>query len=459
MNTTDYLVVGAGASGLAFTDSLLNESDAEMLLVDRRTEVGGHWRDTYPFVQLHSPSAYYGVGSRPLGKDRIIESGRNSGFYEQASGPEIQDYFARVLSEGLAPSGRVAFLGRHDFVGGDDGVAHLRDTMTGTVTDVTVRRRVVDARYQEASVPATHTPSFSVEPDARFVPIGLLPERADGHRRFTVIGGGKTAADAGLWLLDHGITADRIRWIRPRDMWFNDRAGLQPLDQVGALMHGLADEAEAGAQAHDLIDLCRRLEDVGRLMRLDPDVEPTMYRGTMLSRRELDELRGIEDVVRLGHVRAVGPSHIRLDDGEIPIEPDTLLVDCSARGLAPSPAAPIFDGDTIRLQQVRHNSPTFNAALLGFIEAHRDDDAEKNRLARPNPFPSTPADMAKMLTRTWAGARIWQTESDIQRWIDGSRLNLMRGLVERMGDAHVRSGVERFVTHVADATRRLPALV
>lgn len=71
---TDYLIVGAGASGLAFADSLLTESDANIVLVDRRAEVGGHWGDAYPFVQLHTPSSYYGVNSIPLGEDRIQAS-------------------------------------------------------------------------------------------------------------------------------------------------------------------------------------------------------------------------------------------------------------------------------------------------------------------------------------------------------------------------------------------------
>ena len=38
--STDYLVVGAGASGLAFADSLVAESDAEVTVVDRRRAPG-----------------------------------------------------------------------------------------------------------------------------------------------------------------------------------------------------------------------------------------------------------------------------------------------------------------------------------------------------------------------------------------------------------------------------------
>ena len=99
MISTDYLIVGSGASGLAFADTLVTEKpDVELTLVDRRPGPGGHWLDAYPFVRLHTPSAYYGVNSLPLGKDRIDQSGENAGFYERATGAEVRDYFAEVAS-------------------------------------------------------------------------------------------------------------------------------------------------------------------------------------------------------------------------------------------------------------------------------------------------------------------------------------------------------------------------
>ena len=66
---TDYLVVGSGAAGMAFTDSLITETDARIVMVDRRSAPGGHWNDAYPFVRLHQPSLYYGVNSTSLGSD------------------------------------------------------------------------------------------------------------------------------------------------------------------------------------------------------------------------------------------------------------------------------------------------------------------------------------------------------------------------------------------------------
>src|SRR5512135_1292083 len=115
---TDYLVVGAGASGMAFADTLSAHTDADVVLVDRRHRPGGHWLDAYPFVRLHQPSAYYGVESRPLGNDRIDRHGPNAGFYERAGAAEICDYYARVLDEVLLPTSRVWFLGLSEHLGG-----------------------------------------------------------------------------------------------------------------------------------------------------------------------------------------------------------------------------------------------------------------------------------------------------------------------------------------------------
>src|SRR5512140_2618534 len=100
---TDYLVVGAGAAGMAFTDALLTHSDATVTLVDRRFAPGGHWVDAYPFVRLHQPSAFCGVSSVPLGRDSIDRSGPNAGFYELANADELRAYFAQVMQEHFIP--------------------------------------------------------------------------------------------------------------------------------------------------------------------------------------------------------------------------------------------------------------------------------------------------------------------------------------------------------------------
>jgi cation diffusion facilitator CzcD-associated flavoprotein CzcO len=107
---TDYLIIGAGALGLGFADQLLTETGDSLLIVDKHHAPGGHWNDAYPFVRLHQPSAFYGVGSRDLGSNRIDESGINAGYYELASGAEVQTYFERLVKDRFLPSGRVNYL-------------------------------------------------------------------------------------------------------------------------------------------------------------------------------------------------------------------------------------------------------------------------------------------------------------------------------------------------------------
>ncbi len=54
---TDYLVVGAGAAGMSFTDALINaDRDCGIVMVDRRHAPGGHWNDAYPFAAARQRS-------------------------------------------------------------------------------------------------------------------------------------------------------------------------------------------------------------------------------------------------------------------------------------------------------------------------------------------------------------------------------------------------------------------
>src|SRR5262249_3513457 len=185
-----------------------------------------------------------------------------------------------------------------------------------------------------------------------------------------------------------------------RDAWFYDRRHFQPLDQVGAIMEGSALDAEAGAGATGLDHLFERLEASGRLTRIDPDAPATMFRGAMLSARGLEGLRTLEGVIRLGRVRQIEAGRVILEQGEFEIDDDTVCVDCTALGLRNAPPTPIFQADRIVLQQVRHLSPCFNAALVAFVEAHREDDEERNRLCPPNPYASSIEDWGRMMSRT-----------------------------------------------------------
>jgi cation diffusion facilitator CzcD-associated flavoprotein CzcO len=93
----DYLVVGAGAMGMAFTDALIDHADVRVALVDRRHGVSGHWLEAYPFVRLHQASAFYGVASTLLGGAQLQQRGPEQGLQERASQAEICVYYTRML--------------------------------------------------------------------------------------------------------------------------------------------------------------------------------------------------------------------------------------------------------------------------------------------------------------------------------------------------------------------------
>ncbi len=253
---TDYLVIGAGAAGLAFTDSLITESDAEVIVVDRRATPGGHWNDAYPFVQLHQPSLYYGVNSMPLGPEAIQTSGREAGMYGRASGAEIREYFGRVMNERLVKSGRVRFFPECN----SDGGRRFESMVSGDTYDVSVRKRIVNATYLSPSIPANSPPPFDVADGVACVPVNAIANLASQPERFVIIGGGKTAMDACVWLLEQGVSADRIQWIKPRDSWIRNRRFSQAGELVGTLLDGVASQMEAAAHAESEEDLFVRLE-------------------------------------------------------------------------------------------------------------------------------------------------------------------------------------------------------
>ena len=420
---TDYLVVGAGAMGMAFTDSLIDHADVHVTLVDRRHAAGGHWQDAYPFVQLHQASVFYGVASTVLGTGAVQQQGPESGLQQRARRSEIQNYYDDILYRRFVDSGRVTFLGGSEYH--TDGSSHLvTSRVSGETTQVHVRRRVVDATYLSPTIPATTPPPFGVADGVGVVAVNELAALVDAPSSYVIVGSGKTATDGIVWLLANGVQPDRIVWVRPREPWMLNRAVVQP-DPAVAL--GLAaDTMAAAAEAESLDDLFLRLEAAGVMLRIDTDVVPTMAKTPTLGVWELDLLRTIENVIRLGHIKHVAPGEIVLDDGVVPLAPDSLVVHCAASGLQYPPLVPIWGPDKIRLQTIRAGFPCFNAALAGFVEATRDDDRERNRLCPPNTLPDNPANWAQMQVRGTLATRAYGAEPDIAAWANGCALNPAR---------------------------------
>ena len=456
---TDYLIVGAGAAGMAFADALIAGSDTDVVMVDRRHAPGGHWNDAYPFVRLHQPSANYGVDSLVLGSDSIDTTGPNAGFYERATGVEIRDYYRKVLEGQLLPSGQVRFFGMCEYLGNGSGEHSFTSRLTRTTTSVRVRRKVVDGTYLEMEIPATHTPAFTVDADAKLIPVGDLVDLADAPGGYTILGAGKTAMDACSWLLDNGVDPDLIRWIKPRESWTFDRASWQPRDLVVSTFEILSLGIEALAQASALTDLFRRLEACGAIARLDTTVEPTMFRGATLSKAERESLGQIERVVRHGRVLHLGADRIELEGGTINTNRAEVHVDCTAYGVGAAPARPIFEPGRITLQSLMGGFTSFNAALIGFVEAARNDDAEKNRLCPPIAPPSRAIDWISTICGGIRSFAVHAAEPDLAAWLNNSRLNLTRDLADHMSDPRVQPALARWAGNMEPALKNADRLL
>lgn len=428
--TADYLIIGAGAMGMAFADALMNETDATIVLVDRHGRPGGHWNDAYPFVRLHQPSAFYGVNSRPLGSDTIDATGWNAGLYELASASEILAYYDHVMHQDFLPSGRVQYFPMCNYTG--DGTFH--STVSGQTWTVEATR-VVDATYMNVTVPSVSGPNYEVADDAICIPLNGLPDVATPPEGYVIVGAGKTGMDAVLWLLKSGVDPAKIRWVMPRDSWMWDRAAIQPGtdSQVGALTW-MSNQMEVSATAATLDELFLALEERGNLMRVDPEVTPTMWRCATVSVAELEQLRRVTNIIRMGRVQRITADEIVLDEGTVATSPGTVHVDCSSDGLATRPAVPVFDGDRITLQAVRTCQQVFSAAFIAHVEASYDDEAQKNTLCGVIPHPDTREDWLRVTMSNGMNSAVWAGDEELTAWLAAARLDAFS--ITRTGDGN-----------------------
>jgi hypothetical protein len=462
---TDYLIIGSGAVGLAFADTLLDETDAHITLIDRHGKPGGHWNDAYSFVTLHQPSAFYGVNSMALGSNRKDTIGVNKGLYELASGAEVSGYFDRVMNQRLLPSGRVSYHPMCNYLG--DG--KFESILSGEHTQVTVRKKVVDATWYGTTVPATHTPKYKVAAGVQLVPPNALPQLWQGRKNqqpraqhFMIIGAGKTAMDVGVWLLNSGAQPENISWVMPRDSWLVNRVTTQPgeeffFDAIG----GQVKQMDAMAKATDIDDLFDRMEACDAMMRIDQSHRPTMFHYATMSTGEVALLRTIKNVIRLGHVQAVEADALMLDQGRVALKPQTLCIDCTASAVEKRESSSIFQGNKIVLQIVRLPQPTFSAAVVAYVEAHYDDETQKNKLCGTVPFPDSLASYPKSTFANMMNQFHWSQDKALRRWIRESRLDGFGKLIASVdkADAEKQAVVAQLKTSAMAAMANLTRLM
>jgi|TARA_B110000438_G_scaffold58126_1_gene58167 hypothetical protein len=459
--TTDYLVIGSGAMGMAFCDVLLTETDANILIVDRHHQPGGHWNDAYPFVRLHQPSAFYGVNSKKLGNNTVDVTGWNSGLYELATNGEVCTYFDQVMQRQFLSSGRVQYFPSCDYLG-DGEFASLLSNQTFKVS----YSKEVDASYMNVVVPSKRAPSYKLDENVHCVPPNSLPLTSQEFNRYVLIGAGKTAMDAALFLLKNEVPTDKITWIMPRDSWILDRAHIQPtFESMGS---AFAAQTVAGAEAETIDDFFEKIWRAGGLLRLDDSVKPTMYRCATITTAELTQLQRLKDIVRLGRVKSIKETEIILEQGTIPTGPKVLHVDCTGDGLAKRAPVPIFNNNKITLQSVRTCQQVFSAAFIGHVEAAYLEEDEKNDICKPVPHPNTDIDFLRNNLADTVNTTRWQAEPKLQKWLQTSRLDAFSHLLSSKPSAKLMMFLsklpfvpvkDRFTSVQEKATKRIEKLL
>lgn len=187
-----------------------------------------------------------------------------------------------------------------------------------------------------------------------------------------------------------------------------------------------------------------------------------MYKCATVTRGELELLRTVRHVVRLGRVLRLDDDALVLQHGRIPTGPSSLHVDCTATGTPATSPRPVFEAGRIVVQPVRSCSPSLNAAVIGHLEATRADDDAKNRLTPVNPYPTVPLDWVRGLLVSMEAAHAWGADPELASWLEASRLNQLRGLAAVAHEPRTAAAFERFGTYVQpgleNARRLLTAL-
>jgi len=440
--SADYLIVGSGAVGMAFADTILHETDANIILVDRYPKPGGHWNVAYPYVTLHQPSQYYGVSSVELSTGKKDQVGLNKGLSDLASGQAVSAYYDEVMRHVFLPTGRVQYFPMCDYKG--DG--RFESMLSGKTYSADFRKEV-DATWLKTSVPSTHTPNFKIDPGVNFIPLNDLTKIKKAPEGYVVIGAGKTGIDAVLWLLENRVDPEMIRWIMPRDAWLLNRENTQPgIEFFHSTMEAQAGQFEAIVNSVSIEDMFGRLEACGYFLRLDQDVRPKMFHGATISKAEIEELRRVKSIVRMGRVQRISKTEIVLDEGNIPTSENIVHVDCSARAVMNEDIVPVFQGDLIVPQMVRSYQPVFSAALIAHVEAAYSDEAEKNRLCGVVPLPNHDTDYIKFTSAFMMNQYNWGQDKELSKWLLGNRLD---------GFSDMIAGVDREDTEKVAVLKRI----
>ena len=484
--TCDYLVIGAGATGMAFADTMLESSAAtnassapSVIIVDKHPKPGGQWNDSYSFVRLHQPSKCYGVESEKLEPTEVGEDADT----HRATREEILAYYENVCKK-LGDKFEFQFIGgtwfdfdqlKNASTEDDDGTLYRLQQQGGTSQAVRVKNKVVDGRYLEPDLPVFVKAKFAYnEASINCIPVNSLSDASFKRTsHYVVIGGGKTGMDAIVYLQTQmNVDPNSIMWIVPSDAWITAR------EQIGSCMEFLHTCTEIAKQKYkngEGNDSAKSLEELvksedffqngflewersGKVYRMKamPTQLPTKFKDATLCKKEMAVIKKVTRVIgHHGRVKAISDNgDLQFVDGTtLPLPwaasnggngaDDTTFVHASAgafnysKHLDASP--PPFGDKVITIQDV-YGTPgfCFVGSLFGKLESLGNmlSNDEKNSMClAPQPDPAqakqplgpSGGDVGVISAKHGYVQRVsnlkkWLDVPEMKKWLVGHRL-------------------------------------
>ncbi len=209
------------------------------------------------------------------------------------------------------------------------------------------------------------------------------------YTHYVVIGAGKTGSDAIVKLLRMGVHPSSIKWIISQDVWYLIRDSL-----FAGKNHYKTGERFLNPmlKKDSMKEVFLEYEKIGIMGRLDPTLPfPTVFKGATMDREELELMKTVKDVVRLGRITSIDVNGVmsfaNKEATKLPLSSNsesTVFIDCMAEEFYGYSTFPldmkIFERNRINLGPVLTVfNPSFSSALISFLEAHIEDDEFKNK--------------------------------------------------------------------------------
>jgi hypothetical protein len=101
----------------------------------------------------------------------------------------------------------------------------------------------------------------------------------------------------------------------------------------------------------------------------------------------------------------------------------------------------------------------FSAALIGFVEATRDDDREKNRLCPSIDSFGRAVDFAPAFLKSQQARVTWFADPDVRDWLAATRLTPLHKASEHLTEPAALAALGRMIANTGPAIENLERIL